>query len=383
MLMALAAASCGNVRREVPAAPVAVERQDLTAEARRWADSVAAGMDTARLAAQLIMPAVYASDDLWTLRQVKEYADMGIGGIVLLKGTSGQARVLADSMTSASRVAPFVAIDAEWGLNMRLVDAPRFPANGNLSPRVEDQLMYAYGREVARECRQLGINMVLGPVLDVGEGNHFLGVRSFSGDVGRVSDLGLSYGRGLADGNVIAVAKHFPGHGSVRMDSHRGKGVIEGSLQRLDTVDLVPFRNWVDAGMTAVMVGHLAVPAIDSRMLPAAVSPTVIKDLLRDDLGFGGLVLTDALNMLGAEGRGAADAVAADADIIIAPARTADEVDNLVRAVRSGRLTLNGLRGHVRRILFYKYLLRDEAGPHNAETLRIPVTDSLCKSLRD
>lgn len=382
-LIAVAMASCGSaggtdkecVDREGPC-----EKSDITREALAWADSVCEGMDTARLVAQTIMPAVYASDDIWTLRQVAEYGRKGIGGIVLLKGTVKGAANLSDSMRAASAVNPLVSIDAEWGLNMRLADAPAFPANGRLSQDVEDQLMYDYGREVARECRQIGIGMILGPVLDVGQENRFLGVRSIGSDPARVSALGLAYGRGVADGNVIPVAKHFPGHGTVTTDSHRGKGVVPGSLQRLDTVDLVPFRDWVEAGLPAVMVGHLAVPSIDSEMLPAAVSPVVIGDLLRDDLKFNGLVITDALNMGGAEGYGADKAIEAGADLILAPFDTDREIANIVGAVRKGELLLEELRQHVRRILFYKYLY-SPCAVEKKTSLQLPVTDSIAARL--
>lgn len=354
---------------------------DLTAEAMQWADSVTMRMDTARLGAQVLMPALYASDDPWTVALLQRYAREGIGGIILLKGTVEEARTLADSMRRVSAVDPFVAIDAEWGLNMRLADAPKFPANGRLSPKVQDQLMYDYGREVARECRQIGINMVLGPVLDVTRGNSYVGVRSFGSDPRRVSDLGLAYGKGLSGGGVMPVAKHFPGHGTVRTDSHKGKGVIDGSLQRLDTVDLVPFRAWSAAGMPAVMVGHLAVPAIDSKMLPAAVSSTIISDLLRGDLRFSGLVLTDAMNMLGAEGYTAADALREGSNLILAPADTEGELAGITESVRQGTLPLDTLRQRVRLILFHKYLLR--RAPDMPESVSTPQADSLARELSE
>lgn len=334
---------------------------DITKELWLRAYSTTAGMDTLQLIGQLFMPAVYASNDYWTVRQVSEYAEDGIGGIVLLKGDCEGARALADTMTRAGKIRPFISIDAEWGLNMRLADAPEFPANGKISPEVSDQLMYDYGREVARECNLVGINMVLGPVLDVSaKHNGFLGKRSFGGDPDRVAELGLAYGRGLEDGNVISVAKHFPGHGSVTQDSHKQKGLIDGSLQRLDSVDLLPFRRWIESGLSGVMVGHLAVPSIDSKMYPAAVSKTVINDLLREDLGFRGLVITDAMNMLGAEGYGADMAIKAGADIIVAPADTHREIERVLQSLRDGSLGMENVREKVRRILFYKYLIEDD-----------------------
>lgn len=336
------------------------EYNDLTTEIKMRVDSAIMNMDTNRLVAQMFMPAVYSSNDYWTIEQIRRYARDGIGGIVLLKGDSEGARILADTFRKMSAVPPFISIDAEWGLRMRLADAPIFPANGNIKPEADDQLMYDYGREVARECRVLGINMVLGPVLDVSENNNFLGIRSFGNNPERVADLGVAYGLGLEAGNVIGVAKHFPGHGSVATDSHKRKGRIDKNLHTLDSIDLYPFRCWVENGLSAVMVGHLAVPAIDSHLYPAAVSKVVIGDLLRTDLGFKGLVITDAMNMSGVEGYGSEMAIAAGADIIIAPKDTRKEMDRVKEAIESGSLGIEMIKERVRRILFYKYLIAEE-----------------------
>lgn len=359
LVMAAGCSGRGNVTRKAgqQPEPEPVEISDMTDDARRWADSVCATLTLRQKVAQLFMPALYASDDYWTMRQVREYADSCIGGIVLLKGNSASAASLADSLQRRGAIPAFVAIDAEWGLAMRLADAPEFPANNAIDPATDDQLMYDYGREVSRECRLLGINMVLGPVVDVSVPNSFMRRRSFGTDPRRVADMALAYARGLEDGDVVSVAKHFPGHGSVTSDSHKRKGVIERSLNEMDSIDLYPFRQWVERRLSGVMVGHLAVPSIDSEMLPAAVSRTVITDLLRNDLGFTGLVLTDALNMKGAEGYGSERAVAAGADVVVAPADTFVEIERVVAAVRSGEIAEADIDRHVSRILFYKYML--------------------------
>lgn len=350
----LASCSGGNGKqKEVAVLP---ETADITTEAMHWADSLTARMSVERKAAQLFLPALYADGDVWTIRRVKQYADMGIGGIVLLKGNCEGAAMVADSLSAYSATPPFVAIDAEWGLAMRLVDAPRFPANGNISDDVGDQLMYDYGRELARESRRLGINMVLGPVVDLDGSGGVIGIRSFGDDPQRVADLGVAYAQGLESGGVVSVAKHFPGHGAVKTDSHNKKGIITKSLHELDSLDLYPFRKWIEADLTGIMVGHLAVPSIDSKMLPAVVSPVVMHDLLRRDLGFRGLVITDALNMGGAEGYGADKAVAAGADMIVAPIDTREGIVSVVNAVKSGAISEATLTDRVRRILFYKYL---------------------------
>ncbi|MCM1369731.1 MAG: hypothetical protein NC204_05095 [Candidatus Amulumruptor caecigallinarius] len=328
----------------------------MTADAEVWADSVLATMSVSRKAAQLFMPAVYSSSDFMTLRRIAEYADSCVGGILLLKGDVAGARQIADTMNAHGKVRPFVAIDAEWGLAMRLADAPGFPKNGEIADDVSDRLMFEYGCEMARECRLVGINMILGPVVDVYAPGGFMGFRTLGADPVRVGDLSVAYARGLESGNIISVAKHFPGHGSVTSDSHKQKGVIDRSLNEMDSVDLYPFRRWAEQKLSGVMVGHLAMPAIDSEMRPAAVSRTIITDLLRNDLGFSGLILTDAINMKGAEGYGSCDALKAGADIIIAPLNTAEEINAVVEAVKTGEISETELNSHVKRILFYKYL---------------------------
>lgn len=300
--------------------------------------------------------------------------ELHVGGIVLLKGDLRSASEIS-SIASRGEVPMFTAIDAEWGLGMRLSDAPDFPRNGRLAPSADEQLLFDYGYEVARECKRVGLNMVLGPVVDVVSGPHgAIGSRSFGSDPVRVADLGVAYARGVESGGVLSVAKHFPGHGSPAGDSHKSLPVIGRSLHLLDSIDLYPFRSYIDAGLSCVMVGHLAVPAIDPECLPGAVSEVVIKDLLRDELGFRGLVLTDALNMQGAEGYGASAAIKAGADIVVGPADTAGEIEDVMAAVKNGDINQREIDDRCLRILFYKSLLR--LGP-----VALPDIDKLRKDM--
>lgn len=330
---------------------------DISTEAEAWADSVFATMTTEEKIGQLIMPAVYSRCDAYSLNHALKYVtDRHIGGLILLKGTTTDARELIDSLQAHARVPLFIAIDAEWGLGMRLTDAPVYPMNERLGQYTDDRPLYDYGAEVAKECRQLGINMVLGPVLDVRQqnGGGFIGKRSFGPDSERVGDLGVAYARGLEDGGVLSVAKHFPGHGSPSADSHRQMPVISKSLHALDSLDLRPFRDYIAGGLSGIMVGHLAVPAIDPIMRPAAFSPVVINDLLREEMGFRGLIMTDAINMEGAGHRGASDALQSGADIILAPVDTERELSSIA-ALPAARLD-SLLSDRVLRILFFKYL---------------------------
>lgn len=337
------------------------EANDLTTIALAYADSVLATMPLDRRAAMLLMPAAYARDDDRNLRHILNYADsLGVGGIVLLKGNLTSAAIIADTLASLGGPGFFLAVDAENGLKMRFQDAPEFPWNRELGRLTDDQVMYEFGRELSRECRIVGINMVLGPVMDVvpGEKNHgLMRRRSLGSDPKRVAELAIAYSRGIEDGNVISVAKHFPGHGSANADSHKALGEISHTLKEIDSIDLYPFRRYVEEGLSGVMVGHLSVKALDSIRRPAVISPIIMKNILRDNIGFRGLVITDALNMEGALGVSAWQAIAAGADIIIAPTDTRSEIQKIIKAVNDGHLSKKIIDDRCRRILFYKYLV--------------------------
>lgn len=347
---------------------------DISADARRWADSIMADMTIEEMAGQLIMPAVYSDDSPLAIRMLRKYAsDCHVGGVVLLKGTPGAASTIADTLRSLLPVPPFIAIDAEWGLAMRLEGTPEFPRNGHINPQADDSLMFEYGYEIAEECRDIGINMVLGPVLDVlpeKRRRSGIGTRSFGKDPQRAARLGVAYAKGLEAGGVISVAKHFPGHGSADADSHRRLPVVDRTRAQLDSIDLKPFREYISNGLSAVMTGHLHVPALDERELPVTVSEKILKDFLKGELGFTGLIVTDAINMAGASGHSAADAIMAGADMVLAPADTEEEAGSITSAVRDGRLPVVTLRDRVRRVLFHKYMVaaRERGTVNRAES---------------
>lgn len=361
ILILLALVSCRSrdaaPSEKIGAAADSIARADYGAAARAAADSLLAGMTLEEKAAQVLIPALYASDDYYTLEAAAGYARKGIGGIMLLKGDTASARRLSDTLELHSRIPAFLAIDAEWGLGMRLRDAPRHPFNSELGAGASEEGMFDMGREVGRQSRELGITMVLGPVVDVASRDSYIGRRSYGEDPRKVSDMAVAYARGLESEGVISVAKHFPGHGAAIGDSHKGKPVIYRSLHDLDSIDLYPFRRYIAEGLSAVMVGHLAVPAVDPALKPAAVSAAVVTDLLRHDLEFDGLVLTDAMGMQGSEKSGALEALKAGADIVLSPVDASREITTIAEGVRSGEYPEAELDAHVRRILFRKMLM--------------------------
>lgn len=337
---------------------------DISVDAREWADSIMETMTVEEMAGQLIMPAVYSDVSHESMRILRRYStDFHVGGVVFLKGTAEAAREISDTLRKWLAVPPFLAIDAEWGLAMRLDGTPAFPRNGRIAEDAEETLLFDYGYEVARECREIGINMVLGPVLDVlaaGKRRSGIGTRSFGRDAARTANLGVAYAKGLESGGVISVAKHFPGHGSADADSHKRLPAVEKTREELEATDLLPFREYVGNGLSAIMMGHLYVPALDAEEMPVTVSEKILRTLVREEMGFEGLIVTDAMNMAGASGNSAADAIMAGADIVLAPANTEEELMALTDAVRNGQISAEQLRDRVRRVLFYKYMVARE-----------------------
>ncbi len=350
--------SCSSNRHESLEPP---ERADYSAEARLWADSVAASLNDTALVGQMIMPALYAHCDLESMAQLRYYTDtLQLGGIILLKGNAEGAAALADSLACMSHLPTLVAIDAEWGIGMRISDAPQYPVNGKIRADVTEQTMYEYGAEVGRQAQLLGINVIFGPVLDVlGTIPSAISKRSFGRNPKRVATLGVAYARGLEDAGVISVAKHFPGIGATPIDTHRARPIIRAKRAYLDTVDLLPFREYIKHGLSAVMVGHTMTVALDSVERSAVVSPMVIDGLLRSEYGFDGLVFTDALNMggLGNVSMPVLRAILAGANIVVAPADTHAAVVELLMALHDGRLPRQIALERCSRILAYKYKL--------------------------
>lgn len=368
--------------------PEAEEISDYTIEALFWADSMSMSMTPRQLAGQMVIPAFYATQDMLRSPLPALYADtLATGGVMLLKGDTTSARSLADTLQQMAHTPMLIAIDAEWGLSMRLSDAPGFPTNGTISPLADDQLLYDYGFELAREARSIGINMVLGPVLDIATPGSPIGRRSFGCDARRVASLGTAYARGLEDGNVISVAKHFPGLGRGATDTHTSRTYITASRRELDSADLLPFREYISSELSAIMVGHASYKALDTTLMPAAISHAIISDLLRKEMKFQGLIITDAMNMrgLGKTSQPLATAILAGADMVLAPEGTRAGVEELLNAMRSGVLPLRVARERVSRILFFKYRLGlTGAGPQvrGSAPLHSPEAAAIARKLR-
>ena len=236
-------------------------------------------------------------------KKIKELIEQNhIGGVMFLQGSPYRQARITNDLQKASKIPLLIAIDAEWGIDMRLDSSLRFPWQMTLGAIQDEKLVYKMGEEIARQCKLIGVNINFAPVLDVNFNpeNPIIGNRSFGEDPKRVGELGIQYMNGLQDNNVLACAKHFPGHGDTKDDSHKSLPVINHSKERLNNVEILPFKMLIDKGLGSVMIAHLNVPSLDNtKDLAVSLSKNVVTDLLKDKLGFNGLVITDALNMKG------------------------------------------------------------------------------------
>ncbi len=329
-----------------------------------WVDSVMLTLDLRHRVGQLFIPMLDPRSLPAAKNVVKADIDRyGIGGILISGGTTAQHSGLIDYAQSVSPLPLLVTLDGEWGPAMRLNDAERFPYNMTLGGIDNDSLLYDYGREVARQCRLLGVQAVFAPVLDVNSrpDNPVIGRRSFGEDPERVSLLGRAYSRGLEEGGVLSVAKHFPGHGDTGTDSHKALPTVDHSAETLRKVDLLPFADYVKSGLGGVMVGHLSVPALDNSGRAASMSQRITEGTLRTRLGFEGLIFTDGLAMKGAVppdgGDNCVGALLAGADMLVVPASLRTSMAAILEAIKTGRLSESIINDRCRRVLRWKYAL--------------------------
>lgn len=340
------------------------EKGNRAEAAARWADSVYNKLTERQRIAQLVFPTVDPTAGAESKATIRRYVNTeGVGGLLFSGGPlADYAGMIAYAQQQAT-VPLLITFDGEWGLSMRIPGTPRFPKNMALGAISDYSLLREYGLEMARECKLLGVEVNFAPDADVNvnPSNPVIGIRSFGENPQRVAQAVAAYSAGLEEGGVQAVAKHFPGHGDTDVDSHKALPVVNHSRAMMDSTDLVPFRDFINSGRSGVMVGHIDVPAIDASKSPASMSKKVITNLLRKDLGFEGLVYTDALAMKGAvdpQGRTAAlAALSAGADVLLNPKGVGDAIESIVKAVKAGKISRKEIETHCKRVLRYKYIL--------------------------
>lgn len=351
--------------------PEPVEPTDLDSWAERTLDS----LTLEQKAGQLIMPWVlgdFAPEGSDSHERIFRYiGEQGVGGVIMSVGTPFEVAAKLNDLQAHADIPLLVAADLETGAGFRMRGAIHMPGNIDLGGATdfpslmavgatgEEDLAYEMGRITALEARAVGIHVPFAPVLDVNNNpdNPIINVRSFGEDPRRVARMGISFVRGVQENGAIATGKHFPGHGDTEVDSHISLPVIRHDRERMDSVELHPFQEAIDAGMGAIMTAHISVPSLNGGVRePATLSPLVLTNVLRGEMGFDGLVFTDAMDMSAISrshdsGAAAVRALEAGADVILMPASVQGAVEGIVEAVRSGRLSEERLDASVLRIL--------------------------------
>lgn len=293
----------------------------------------------------------------------KKAVRMGIGGIIIddgdIKATSRQLNEFMDD----AKTPLFIALDGEWGAGMRYYSVPSFPRQMQLGALSDESLIYRMGELIGKECRDLGFNVNFAPVVDINNnpGNPVINTRSFGEDRDKVTRFSIAYMLGMQSAGVAGSSKHFPGHGDTNVDSHKGLPVIEFDRTRLDSLELYPFRKHIEAGVDMIMVGHLSVPALDPTGTPSSISRPMLTDLLRDEMGFKGVICTDALTMKGlvngsdlTQDEIPLASFMAGADILLMPNDMMASMKIIRKALRKGVISMEQLDEKVRRILLLK-----------------------------
>jgi beta-N-acetylhexosaminidase len=312
--------------------------------------------------AQLVMPWIpgtYAAYDDSGFERAEGWVDsLHVGGVIVSIGSPLDVAAKLNRLQQRSTLPLLVGSDFEGGTSLRLNGGTLFPPNMGVGATGSDSAAYDLGRITALEGRAVGVQLAFAPVADVNNNpaNPIINTRAFGEDPAQVGRMVAAEVRGLQDFGMLATAKHFPGHGDTGTDSHLALPVITSTWARLDSVELVPFRAAIRAGVDVVMSAHIALPGLDSGLVrPGTVAPNILTGILRDSLGFQGMIVTDALNMAGvADAYGAEAGVRAflaGADLLLQPADPRATIDAMQRAVASGMITPERLDASVRRVL--------------------------------
>lgn len=333
---------------------------------QKWVDSIYDGMTVEERIGQLFMVAAYSNKDKnhekFILNLIEKHH---VGSLIFFQDQPIKQAELTNLYQSKSKLPLLIGIDAEWGLNMRLKNTYRFPWNMTLGAIRANSLITAFGVQVGKHCNRLGIHMNFGPVVDVNTNpeNPIIGNRSFGENHINVAEKAIAFIQGMQSEGIIASAKHFPGHGDTAKDSHYELPTINFSKKRLDSVELYPYKKIFEKGVASVMVAHLSIPSLESSTtLPSSLSKNVVTDLLKNELGYNGLIITDALNMKASADFSSSEeinlaAILAGNDLLDVPLKIPETVERFKTALESNELTKERLAFSVKKVLMAKYLV--------------------------
>ncbi|MBA6152481.1 glycoside hydrolase family 3 protein [Gelidibacter maritimus] len=333
-------------------------------ERAQWVDSIYSGMSLKEKVGQLFMVSAYSNrDDSHTDSIHKLINDYHLGGLIFFQGGPIRQATQTNLYQSASKIPLFIGIDGEWGLNMRLDSTSRYPYNMTLGAITNNKIIRKIGEQIGKDCKRMGIHINFAPVVDINTNseNPVIGVRSFGEDKVNVTEKAWAFTDGLQSAGVLASAKHFPGHGDTASDSHKTLPTVAFTKERLDTVELYPYKELFNKGVAGVMVAHLNVPNLERQEgLPSSLSYQIVTELLKEQLGYEGLIFTDALNMKGVADYGQPGdidlaAFKAGNDVLLFTEDAPKAISRIMEAYQEKEITEQRLAHSVKKILNAKY----------------------------
>ncbi len=339
-------------------------RSRLSAD--QWVDSVFNSLTPEQRIAQLMVIRAHSNLGVDHITKVtNDIQKYNVGALCFFQGGPIRQANLTNFYQSIAKTPLMITIDGEWGVGMRLDSVTKFPYQLTLGAMNNQRLVYEMGLAVGEQCKRLGIHVNYAPVVDINNNpnNPVIGYRSFGEDRDKVIKFGIAYMKGMQDAGIMACAKHFPGHGDVDVDSHLDLPVINKSRAELDSNELKPFRELINAGVGSIMVAHLSVPAIDTGEHRAtSISKNTVTGILRNDIGFNGLTFTDALEMKGVAkyfpgGVISVEALIAGNDMLCLPEDVGNAIEAIKSAIDENKLTWDDINSKVKRVLKSKYQL--------------------------
>lgn len=373
---------------------------DIEAQ-QKWVDSIYNNMTLKERVGQLFMVQAFSNKGYKHENEISALiTNHHIGGVIYSKGGPSRQIKLDNNLQSLAKVPLLIGMDAEWGLSMRLDSTYAFPWNMTLGAVSNNTLIEQTGYQIGEHCKRVGVHFNFAPVVDINTNpkNPIIGNRSFGEDKDNVTEKAAAFMKGMQNAGVLANAKHFPGHGDTDADSHKTLPTVNFNKQRLDSVELFPYRRLINEGLSSVMVAHLNIPGLDIQNgLPTSLSKYVVTDLLKEKLGFKGLIFTDALTMKGAadfvkqgadgnskaiiDTRGEIDLMAFKAgnDVMLMSENVSKGIEKITLAFEKGDITEERLAHSVKKILMAKY----KVGLQNYKPLNIRGAHGDIKRIKD
>src|SRR5690625_3925614 len=337
---------------------------DLIAQ-MQWVDEKYNAMTLEEKVGQLFIVAAYSNRDETHYSAIENLVkEEAIGGLIFMQDQADKQIELINRYNSVSKIPLIIGMDAEWGASMRIREVERFPWAMTVGAVSNNDLVEQMGENIGEQVSRIGVHFNFAPTVDVNTNpeNPVIGSRSYGSNVENVAQKGIAYMRGMMKHKVLSSAKHFPGHGDTSTDSHKILPLVNHEIERLKAVELATFQKLIDAGVASVMIAHLNVPALDDSGTPSSLSKKIVTDLLKKEMNFKGLVITDALNMAGVSNQyapGTVDLMAFEAgnDILLFSQDVKTAKSKIIEKIQSGEIDESRLEESVKKILMAKYLV--------------------------